>query len=89
MIELADSHGHLTMVFEGGEMKGAPRAPNAAEVKELVNRARDAGVTRILVPEPAAATCAWPSTSPKRTRASSPPSESTRTRRRSSTRTRT
>lgn len=48
--ELADSHGHLTMVFEGGEMKGAPRAPNAAEVKELVNRARDAGVTRILVP---------------------------------------
>ncbi len=38
------------MVFEGGEMKGAPRAPSAAEVKELVNRARDAGVTRILVP---------------------------------------
>ena len=49
-IEYADSHGHLTMVFEGGEMKGAPRAPNAAEVKELVSRARDAGVSRILVP---------------------------------------
>ena len=48
--EYADSHGHLTMVFEGGEMKGTPRAPNADEVKELVNRARDAGVTRILVP---------------------------------------
>src|ERR1039457_3923541 len=49
-IEYADSHGHLTMVFDGGEMKGAPRAPSAAEVKELVGRARDAGVTRILVP---------------------------------------
>jgi len=49
-IEYADSHGHLTMVFEGGEMKGAPRAPNAAEVKELVSRARDAGVSRILIP---------------------------------------
>jgi TatD DNase family protein len=48
--EFADSHGHLTMVFGGGEMKGAPRAPSAAEVKELVGRARDAGVTRILVP---------------------------------------
>ncbi|HEX2798449.1 MAG TPA: TatD family hydrolase, partial [Thermoanaerobaculia bacterium] len=48
--EYADSHGHLTMVFEGGEMKGAPRVPNAAEVKELVSRARNAGVTRILVP---------------------------------------
>ncbi|MFI5198387.1 MAG: TatD family hydrolase [Thermoanaerobaculia bacterium] len=48
--ELADSHGHLTMVWGGGEMKGAPRAPSAAEVKELVGRARDAGVTRILVP---------------------------------------
>src|ERR1039458_7184955 len=34
----------------GDEMKGAPRASSAAEVKELVNRARDAGVTRILVP---------------------------------------
>ena len=49
-IEYADSHGHLTMLFEGDEMKGAPRASSAAEVKELVNRARDAGVTRILVP---------------------------------------
>jgi TatD DNase family protein len=50
MLELADSHGHLTMVFEGGEMKGAPRAPSAAEVRDLISRARDAGVTRILVP---------------------------------------
>jgi TatD DNase family protein len=49
-VEFADSHGHLTMVFEGGEMKGAPRAPSAAEAAELVGRARDAGVTRILVP---------------------------------------
>jgi TatD DNase family protein len=49
-IEYADSHGHLTMVFDGGEMKDAPRAPNAAEVRDLVDRARDAGVTRILVP---------------------------------------
>jgi Tat protein secretion system quality control protein TatD with DNase activity len=48
--EYADSHGHLTMLFEGGEMKGAPRDPTAAEVKELVSRAWDAGVTRILVP---------------------------------------
>jgi TatD DNase family protein len=49
-VELADSHGHLTMVFDGGEMKGAPRAPSAAELEELLARARDAGVTRILVP---------------------------------------
>jgi TatD DNase family protein len=49
-VEYADSHGHLTMVFDGGEMKGAPRAPSAAEVRELLGRARDAGVTRILVP---------------------------------------
>jgi TatD DNase family protein len=49
-IEYADSHGHLTMVFDGGEMKDAPRAPNAAELRDLVDRARDAGVTRILVP---------------------------------------
>jgi TatD DNase family protein len=49
-LEYADSHGHLTMLFDGGEMTGAPREPNAAEVKELVSRARDAGVTRILVP---------------------------------------
>jgi TatD DNase family protein len=38
------------MVFEGGEMKGTPRASSPAEVKELVARARDAGVARILVP---------------------------------------
>jgi TatD DNase family protein len=38
------------MVFEGGAMAGSPRAPSAAEVNELVSRARDAGVTRILVP---------------------------------------
>ena len=49
-IEYADSHGHLTMVFEGGALKSAPRAPSAAEATELVERARDAGVTRILVP---------------------------------------
>jgi TatD DNase family protein len=49
-IEYADSHGHLTMVFDGGEMKAAPRAPSAAEVRDLVGRARDANVTRILVP---------------------------------------
>jgi len=49
-LEFADSHGHLTMVFDGGEMKGAPRAPRPDELKLLVTRARDAGVTRILVP---------------------------------------
>ncbi|HTS03078.1 MAG TPA: TatD family hydrolase [Thermoanaerobaculia bacterium] len=49
-LEYADSHGHLTMVFEGGEMKGAPRAPRPDELQLLVARARDAGVTRILVP---------------------------------------
>ncbi|MGA7990848.1 MAG: TatD family hydrolase [Thermoanaerobaculia bacterium] len=48
--EYADSHGHLTMVFGGGEMKGAPRAPRPDELRLLVSRARDAGVTRILVP---------------------------------------
>ncbi len=48
--EYADSHGHLTMVFGGGDMKGAPRAPRPDEMKLLVTRARDAGVTRILVP---------------------------------------
>lgn len=50
MLDLADSHGHLTMVFDGGETKGAPRAPSTSEVKELISRARDQGVTRILVP---------------------------------------
>jgi TatD DNase family protein len=49
-LEYADSHGHLTMVFDGGEMKGDPRAPRPDEVEVLVSRARDAGVTRILVP---------------------------------------
>jgi TatD DNase family protein len=48
-LELADSHGHLTMVF-GGDARGEPRPPTKAEAAELVARARDAGVTRILVP---------------------------------------
>jgi TatD DNase family protein len=48
--EYADSHGHLTMVFDGGEMRGDPRAPRPDELKLLVRRAQDAGVTRILVP---------------------------------------
>ncbi len=50
MVELADSHGHLTMVFEGGTTRERPRAPSAPEVAGLVGRARDAGVTRMLVP---------------------------------------
>jgi TatD DNase family protein len=50
MHELADSHGHLTMVFEDGTTAGRPRASSAAEVAGLVVRAREAGVTRILVP---------------------------------------
>ncbi len=50
MEELADSHGHLTMVFDGGKTAGRPRTPTPAEVAGLVDRARDAGVTRILVP---------------------------------------
>jgi TatD DNase family protein len=49
-IEYADSHGHLTMVWGGGEMRGAPRAPSPDEARLLVARAQDAGVTRILVP---------------------------------------
>lgn len=49
-LEFADSHGHLTMVFDGGEMKGAPRPPRPDELRLLVTRARDAGVSRILVP---------------------------------------
>ena len=48
-LELADSHGHLTMVFDG-EARGAPRAPTREEVALLLERAKDAGVTRILVP---------------------------------------
>ncbi len=50
MTELADSHGHLTMVFPGPEARWPTRAATDAEVGELVSRARDAGVTRILVP---------------------------------------
>ena len=50
MIELADSHGHLTMVFPGPEARWPTRAATDDEVAELVSRARDAGVTRILVP---------------------------------------
>lgn len=49
MIELADSHAHLTMVLDG-ESRWPPRTPSAAEVEAIVARARDAGVTRILVP---------------------------------------
>lgn len=47
--ELADAHGHLTMVFDG-DARGAPRPPTPAELSGLLSRARDAGVTRILVP---------------------------------------
>ena len=50
MIELADSHGHLTMVFPGPEARWPTREATDAEVGELVARARDAGVTRVLVP---------------------------------------
>lgn len=50
MTELSDSHGHLTMVFDGGDVKGRPRKPTDAELRDLVARARDAGVTRVLVP---------------------------------------
>lgn len=50
MIELADSHGHLTMVFDGGEVRGVARPPSPSELTERLARARDAGVTRILVP---------------------------------------
>ena len=38
------------MVFEGGEVRGSARAPSPAELEERLARARDAGVTRILVP---------------------------------------
>jgi TatD DNase family protein len=48
--EYADSHGHLTMVFPDAAARERPRAPSAAEVAGLVSRAREAGVTRILVP---------------------------------------
>ena len=49
-MELADSHGHLTMVFEGGAARGPSRPATPAELKMLLLRAREAGVTRILVP---------------------------------------
>ena len=48
--EYADSHGHLTMVFDGGETRGRPRPPSAEELQGLLSRARGAGVSRILVP---------------------------------------
>ena len=49
-LELADSHGHLTMVFDGGAARGAARAPSKDELAGLIERAREQGVTRILVP---------------------------------------
>ncbi len=49
-MELADSHGHLTMVFPGPEARFPTRAATDDEVRDQVARARDAGVTRILVP---------------------------------------
>ena len=42
-MELADSHGHLTMVFPGPEARWPTRAATDEEVGELVSRARDAG----------------------------------------------
>jgi len=48
-MEFADSHGHLTMAFDG-EVRWPARAPTRAEVAATIARARDAGVTRILVP---------------------------------------
>ena len=50
VIELADSHGHLTMVFPGPEARWPTRPATDDEVAGLVSRARDAGVTRVLVP---------------------------------------
>ncbi len=49
MAELADAHGHLTMVFADG-LRFPTRAATDEEVDGAVSRARDAGVTRILVP---------------------------------------
>jgi TatD DNase family protein len=49
-MEFADSHGHLTMVFEGGAPRGPSRPPTPAELRLLIARAGEAGVTRILVP---------------------------------------
>ncbi len=88
MLELADSHGHLTMVFDGGEMKGDPRAPRPDELRLLVRRAQDAGVTRILVPSTDREDQRRAVEAAERVRrACTRPSASTRTRRRSSTRT--
>lgn len=50
MIELADSHGHVTMVFPGPEARWPTRAATDEEVAAQLARARDAGVTRVLVP---------------------------------------
>lgn len=49
-LEFADSHGHLTMVFDGGTGRGPSRPPSPLELSALVKRAQDDGVTRILVP---------------------------------------
>lgn len=49
-MELADSHGHLTMVFDGESGRGPARPPTGAELERLLLRARQAGVTRILIP---------------------------------------
>ncbi len=49
-LELADSHGHLTMVFEPGTARGPSRRPNPNELRAMLERAREAGVTRVLVP---------------------------------------
>lgn len=49
-MEFADSHGHLTMVFEAGMARGPSRPATPAELRDLIARAREAGVTRILVP---------------------------------------
>ena len=48
-MELADSHGHLTMAFDG-EVRWPARPPTRTGVAATIARARDAGVTRILVP---------------------------------------
>ena len=49
-MEFADSHGHLTMVFEGGAARGPSRPPTPAELRLSIARAQEAGVTRILAP---------------------------------------
>ncbi len=50
MNELADAHGHLGMAFEGDDARGRPRDATPSEVRVLLAQARDAGVTRVLVP---------------------------------------